>query len=395
MSDTPIYLDYAATTPLDPTVLAAMTPYLTAIFGNASSQHGFGASAARAVDAARDTVAEFFGCRAQEVIFTSGATESNNLALRGSVAAARRRGATPHVITSAIEHPSVLETVVDLEKTSQATVTIVPVDQQGIISVDEVVNAIRPETVLVSIMYANNEIGTIQPIREIGKRLEKINVERTVNNFPAVVFHTDAVQAIHYLPADVKHLHVDLLSFSAHKIHGPKGVGGLIVRRQTPLIGIQTGGEHEYGLRAGSLNVAGIVGCGAAVSLITGRQAEYAAAVSSQRGHLWQLFVERLPDLELNGHPTDRLPNNLNIFVPGVESESLCLALDRAGVAVSVGSACAAGAVEPSHVIAALGDTSRSRYSFRITLSRLTTTDEITRATDIITTAIERLRQLS
>ncbi len=384
-----IYLDYAATTPVDERVVLAMQPYWSNAFGNASSFHGFGQAAAQAVDGARDAVAKILNCRAQEVIFTSGATESNNLLLRGLVA----KHDQAHIITSTIEHPSILATCAELEKFGRASVTYVPVNDQGLINVEEVIAAIKPQTVVISIMLANNEIGAIQPIREIGKALEKINQQRLIQKLPAIIFHTDAVQGFNYLNVDVKHLHVQALSFSAHKIYGPKGVGVLYVNRQLSLLPAQTGGGQEYGLRSGSLNVAGIVGLGRAVEILLTEKDDWTKKVLAQRQTLWQGLQKNISGLVLNGSAEQRLPNNLNISLAGLSGESLAVMLDLAGLAVSVGSACATGSVEPSHVLTALGyDQDRIRGSLRLTLGRPTTNQEIDQTIKIFEKIVTKAR---
>jgi len=387
-----IYLDYAATTPVDDRVAKAMSAFYSETFGNASSVHSFGREAAKVVDAAREKVAKFLNAQFGEIIVTSGATEANNLAILGLLKKfkERRPGIRYHLITSAIEHSSVLETFEYIKKEDLADVTILPVNASGIISVESVSSAIRPTTVLISIMYANNDIGTIQPIREIGKLVKKVNEERekavmisksdkakTVSDFgpfEKLYFHADAVQAGNYLNMNVLQLHVDMLTISAHKLYGPKGVGALYLRSGTPLENILFGGDQELSLRPGTTNVAGIVGLAEACSILTDKFKE-AEAVRLQdlRFKILDKLKTVIPNLKINGDLENRLPNNLNVTIPDCSGETILYLLDQEGIAVSTGSACASGGVEPSHVLLAIGkNKEEAKSSIRITMGRQT-----------------------
>ncbi len=405
-----IYLDYAATTPVDSQVLEAMLPYFKEEFGNASSIHQEGRRAQAAVDKARTVLANFLGCQPKEIIFTSGATESNNLAIKGVVAAAKIK--KPHLVTTAFEHPAVLETCRVLERVGLAEVSYLRPSSEGLIEVEQVERAIRKNTVLVSIMYANNEIGTILPIREIGKLLQRVNKTRQQK----IYFHTDAVQAVQFLNCDVRYLKVDLLSLSAHKIYGPKGIGALYVKAGTPIVRQQDGGEQEGRKRAGTLNVAGIVGLGKAVELIrkihqqvarVQRQeisstkpspivdCDYCDRIATLRDLLWARLRE-IGGVELNGSLQNRLPNNLNVSFAGVEGEGLLISLDLEGVAVSTGSACSSRSLLPSHVLLAIGKSeSQAHSSLRITLGKFTSREEIEEAAELIKKHVARLRKIA
>jgi cysteine desulfurase len=366
-----VYLDHAATTPVDARVLAAMLPYYTEQAGNASSMHGFGQEARNAVEQARREVAGLIGARPGEIVFTSGATEADNLAVLGVALATENRGR--HILTSAIEHHAVLEACRFLERRGYA-VTYVPADGRGIVDPDEVRRALRPDTVLISIMGANNEIGTLQPITEIG-RLAR---ERSV------LFHTDATQMVGALPLRVDDVPVDLLSMSAHKRYGPKGVGALYVRVGTPLAAVQLGGSQERGRRGGTENVPGIVGFGAALRV--------AGEVMEQERLRLEVLRDRiihealaLPGASLNGDPVRRLPNNVNLSFEGTDSQSLVIGLDLRGVATSSGSACTSGSIEPSHVLQALGlPSGRASAAVRLTLGRGTSEADVAYALDAL-----------
>jgi cysteine desulfurase len=388
-TDDTIYLDAAATTPLHPDVLAAMMPFLAGQFGNPSSIYQLGQETKAAIEHARNQVARVIGARATEVIFTSGATESDNTALAGVLWAARLRhpdGPAPHLITSAIEHHAVLHAAEFLERQG-FSLTVVPVDRDGFVSPDSVERAIRPETALVSIMYANNEIGSIQPLVEIGR----------IARSHRVPFHTDAVQAAGALDLDVEALHVDLLSLSAHKFGGPKGVGALYVRSGVAIEWMQLGGGQEGGRRGGTENVAGIVGFGAAIERATRTRVEHVETVSKIRDYLWSQLRDALPEVQLNG-PADfsrRLPNNLNISIPGVQGETILLALDMVGIAASAGSACTTGNSEPSHVLLAMGlDEELARSSLRFSVSPDTTPDDIDEVVESLVDIVERTRSM-
>lgn len=375
-----IYLDNHATTPLDPRVLDAMLPYLKAKFGNASSRsHRFGWEADEAVERARGQVAALLGADPREIVFTSGATEANNLALKGC-----GKGSGDHYVVSPIEHPSVLDTARWLE-TQGAAVTVLPVDDRGRVDPAAVADAITDRTVLCSVMTANNEIGTVQPIREIGRVCE----ER------GVLFHTDATQGVGKIPFDVRADHVHLASLTAHKMHGPKGCGALYVRRRDPRVELapqQQGGGQERGRRAGTLNVPGIVGLGAACEECRLHREEEADRVARLRDRLQAALEAAFPDLVLNGDPDGRLPGNLHVSFPGVDSQTLMLAVQD--IAVSAGSACASGTMEPSHVMKAIGaGADRANSSVRFGLGRFTTEDEIDRAAEGFIAAIAKLRK--
>ena len=385
-----IYLDHAATTPTDPDVLAAMLPYFAERFGNPSSVYALGQEARAALDQARSTVARVLGCRPAEILFTSGATESDNLALAG-VAWARRladsTGPWPHLVTTAVEHSAVLSTARWLERLGFA-ITYVPCDSEGVVSCDDVLRAVRPETCLVSVHYANNEVGAIQPIAEIGAALRRRGVP----------FHTDAVQAAGFLPLAVDRLQVDLLTLAAHKFYGPKGVGVLYVRAGTSVAYQQHGGEQEGGRRGGTENVPLVAGLAAALELADRRREAYAAHCAALRDRLLAGLWTVVPDLQLNGpsDPSRRLPNNLNVSVPGVQGETVLLALDMQGIAASAGSACTAGKAEPSHVLVAMDlPDARCRASIRFTVGRANTVDQIDDTVEALADIVERARRLS
>jgi cysteine desulfurase len=396
-----IYLDYAATTPVDEAVFEAMKPYFCEKYGNASSAHFFGREARRAVEDSRQQVANFLGCEPKEIIFTSCATESNNLALKGVVKAVNRKQLTAnkkvHIITSSIEHHCVLHTCESLEKDGLAEITYLPVNQEGIVEVESVEKAIKDNTILVSVMYANNEIGAIQPIQEIGKVIKKINESKVQNLISKIYFHVDAVQAINYLDCSVEKLGVDLLSLSAHKFYGPKGVGALYIKKGTPIARIQDGGEQEFKLRAGTLNVPGIVGLGHAISQLTDNsKQETAEKILKLKNKLVDEVLKSVPNAKLNGAREKRLPNNANFSFPGAEGEAILLALDMEGVAVSTGSACASENLNPSHVLIALGlGPEDSHSSIRMTLGKYTTKSDVDYVLEILPRVVERLRKIS
>ena len=372
-----MYLDYAATTPVDPRVLAAMLPYFTDRPGNASSMHAFGQEARAAVDRARVEVASLLGARPGEIIFTSGATEADNLAVIGVAFA---RGG--HVVTSTIEHHAIHEACHFLQERGHE-ITMVPVGAAGIVDPDDVRRALRPDTSLISIMAANNEIGTLQPVAEIGA----IARERGVS------FHTDATQWAGALPARVDDLQVDLLSLSGHKRYGPKGVGALYVRTGTPLVPLQRGGGHERGRRGGTENVPGIVGLGEALRIAGREMDDETERVTALRDRLIAGALA-IPGVALNGDPGRRLANNVNVSVDGTDSQSLVIALDLRGVAVSAGSACSSGTLEASHVLTALGvPPARAASAVRLTLGRPTTAVEVDIALDVLRAVVPQLRR--
>jgi cysteine desulfurase len=381
-----IYLDHAATTAVDPRVVEAMLPYWTQHYGNASSIYGLGRDAQHAMDRARQTVAEILNCAPKEIIFTSCGTESDNLALRGVAFERRNRAKKNHIITSPIEHHAIGHTVEQLEKRFGFEVSYVPVDQYGLVDAADVERAIRPDTAIISIMFANNEVGTIQPIAQIGE----------IARAHRIPFHTDAVQAGGALELDVKAQNVDLLSLSAHKFYGPKGVGVLYARRGVPLIPTQTGGGHERNRRAGTENVAYIVGLATALELATQELEASNARITELRDKLIAGVLERIPDSQLSGHPTKRLPNNASFLFKYIEGESILLNLDMMGVAASSGSACTSGSLEPSHVLRAMGFPHEIAHgSLRLSLGKENTLDEIEYVLEILPGIVDKLRQMS
>jgi len=375
-----VYLDHAATTPVEPRVLEAMLPFFTAVPGNASSLHAFGQDARAAVDQARVRVAAVIGARPGEIVFTSGATEADNLAVIGVALAQEARGR--HLVTSGIEHHAVLEACRFLEGRGW-TVTYVPVDGGGLIDPDDVRQALRADTALVSIMAANNEVGTLQPIAEIGR----LTRER------GIPFHSDATQMAGALPMSVGELGVDLLSLSGHKRYGPKGVGALYVRAGTPLARVQHGGDHERGRRGGTENVPGIVGLGAAFGIAADEMAEEVVRVSALRDRLIEGALA-IPGARLNGAREPRLPNNVNVSFEGTDGQSLVIGLDLQGVAGSSGSACSAGSLDPSHVLLALGlPPELAAGAVRLTLGRHTTEADIDYAIGALRRVVASVRQ--
>ena len=401
-----IYLDHSATTPLDPQVLKKMQPYLTDIFGNASSMHSFGQEAMKGVDWAREQLAQLFGCKFKEVVFTSGASESNNLVLRGLVMAFRNKEQKKyHIITSKIEHPAILETCQALEKEGLAEVSCVGVNKLGLVSVDDIKKAIKDNTILVSIMYVNNEVGTIQPIREIGKLIEKVNKKRILKSesrnlkdwFNKIYFHTDAVQAVNYCNMNAPYLHADLITISGHKIYGPKGIGALYIKEGAPLQSITFGGHQEYNIRPGTYNVPGIVGLGAAVELINnGQFTKHNEKIGELRDKLIAGLKKKISQIQINGDLANRVPSNANISFFNAEGESMLLMLDMEGIAVSTGSACASGSLAPSHVLSAMGILPEVCHaSLRFTLGKENTEKEIDRVIEILPQIVERLRKMS
>lgn len=380
-----IYLDHNATTPVDPRVLEAMLPYFTEVYGNAASiDHEAGHMAMRAVEAAREQCARIIGAAdPKEIVFTSGATESDNIALFG--VAERYADKGDHIITCVTEHKAVLDCCKRLEQMGKR-VTYLPVDQYGLVDLDELRKAITPRTILVSIMFANNEIGTIAPIKEIGAIAREYGV----------LFHTDAAQAVGHVPVDVEDMHIDLLSFSAHKTYGPKGIGGLYVRRRNPRVRVAPviyGGGHELGLRSGTLNVPGIVGMGKAFEIAGQQMKADAEKYREWTRTMYEQLCEQLGDVALNGHPTQRLPHNLNVSIKGIESKSLVVQLKN--IAISTSSACTSATVEPSHVIKALGfGEDRAHSAIRIGVGRKNDTDQIRSAIEAIVVGAKKIRQL-
>lgn len=378
-----VYLDNNATTSLAPEVLEAMLPFYREEFGNPSSIHAFGRGVRVAIDEAREAVAHLLGAEPGEIVFTSGGTEADNFAIKGIAYACQESGR--HIITSTIEHPAVLNTCQYLEERG-FRVTYLPVDGQGLVDPEDLRKAIDRETILITIMHANNETGALQPIRAIGE----IAQER------GICFHTDAVQSVGKFPFQVKELGVDLLSLSAHKIHGPKGVGALYLKKGTRLHPLLHGGHHEHGWRAGTENAAGIAGLGMACRLAAQGLSEEAQRLTALRNRLEQGIQERIPQVRLNGHPTQRLPNTLNCSFWGVEGESLLISLDLEGIAVSTGSACASGSIQASHVLLAMGIPEEvCRSSLRISLGRYNTQEEIDGTLEALTRIVDRLRKIS
>jgi len=378
-----IYLDYAATTPTDPQVVEAMLPCFTEVYGNPSSPHAFGQQAKHLVEDARQTIAAFIGAAPEEIIFTSGGTESNNAVLQGVVSARRDQG--NHIITSKIEHHSILEPCRFLEKQG-VEVTYIPVDKDGLIDPADVERAMTDKTVLISVMHANNEIGTIQPIAEIGRMARA----------KGVYFHTDAVQTFGHLPVDVNALNVDLLSASGHKLYGPKGVGILYVRKGVRMLPLLRGGGQEKRRRASTHNVPGIVGLGKAVELAKAEVETERTRLTTLRDKLIKGILENIPYSYLNGHPVRRLPNNVNVSIAYVEGESMLLRLDMEGLACSTGSACSSDSLEPSHVLAAIGLPHELMHgSLRFTMGRPTSEEDIDHVVQVLPAAVAKLRSMS
>ncbi len=378
-----VYLDFNATTPVEPEVLDAMLPYFSAEFANAASIHTPGQRARAAVETAREQVAALIGARPQEIVFTSGGTESDNHAIFGIVEAAS--GREKHVVTSAIEHEAVLNACQELEKHG-TRVTYLATDPDGQIDLAELRRAVRPETVLITIMHANNELGTVQPLEEVGRIAKEADV----------YFHTDAVQSAGKIPMDVNTLQVDLLSISGHKLYAPKGIGALYVRGGTRLRQLLYGGHHQRGFRPGTENVAGIVGLGKAAEIARNSLAEDAQCLSALRDKLQQGLLQRVPQSRVNGGAAPRTPNTTNLVFPGVEGEALLIAVDLKGLACSTGAACSSGAVEPSHVLTAIGlPPEESRASLRFSLGRHTTEADVDFALRVVPAAVAQLRELS
>jgi len=382
----PIYMDNHATTPVDKRVVDAMLPFFLEKFGNAASRnHSFGWEAEEAVDKARNQIAELINAKAKEIVFTSGATESDNLAIKGVVEFYKDKG--NHVISCITEHKAVLDSCRALERGGKATVTYLPVDKYGMVDPDDVRKAITDKTVLITIMYANNEIGTIHPITEIGKIAKE----------KGIVFHCDAVQAVGKIPVDVERDGIDLLSLSGHKIYGPKGVGGIYVRSKGPRVRLTAqmdGGGHERGMRSGTLNVTAIVGLGKACEIAKAEMIDEGLRLAELRNKLQAGLFERLDEIYLNGHPTQRLPGNLNVSFAYVEGESLLMGIND--IAVSSGSACTSATLEPSYVIRALGtDEELAHSSIRFGLGRFNTEEEVNFVTDRVSKEVKRLREMS
>lgn len=379
-----IYLDHAATTPVSAEVLSAMLPYFCNRYGNPSSNYGPGREAKQAVEHARAQVAAALGCTPQEIFFTSCGSESDNWVIKSTAHRLADEGKR-HLITTAIEHHAVLHGMAALEKEGFA-VTYLPVDRTGLVTAQQVQNALRPDTALVTIMYANNEIGTIQPIAEIG----------SVCQNAGVLFHTDAVQAVGAVPIDVYAQNIDALSLSAHKFNGPKGVGALYLKKGTPLPSFIDGGAQENGRRAGTENVAGIVGLGTALELATAQLAEKAKKLTALRDNVIHTLTTALPNVALNGHPTLRLPNNVNLSFEGIEGEGILMLLDMRGICVSTGSACASGSLDPSHVLLATGLPHEIAHgSLRLSFGAENTMQDAQAACEALQDIVPRLRAMS
>lgn len=378
-----IYLDNAATTPVDKKVLEAMLPYYSDIFGNPSSLYSYGQEAKKAIEEAREKVAKALGADFDEIYFTSGGSESDNWALKGVAYALKEKG--NHIITTEIEHHAVLHTCRYLEKEG-FKVTYLPVDEYGLVKPEDLKKAITDKTILVSIMFANNEIGTIEPIEELVKIAHEKNV----------YFHTDAVQAVGNVPIDVKKLDVDLLSLSAHKIYGPKGVGALYIKKGVKIHSLIQGGTQERNRRAGTENVPGIVGLGEAIELITKNLDSHINKLKFLRDKLINGILEKIPYARLNGHPTKRLPGNVNVSFEFIDGESLILNLDMAGICASSGSACTSGSLEPSHVLLAIGlPRELARGSLRLTIGKDNTEEDIDKVLEVLPQIVKRLRSIS
>jgi cysteine desulfurase len=378
-----VYLDHSASTPVDAKVVEAMLPYFTESYGNASGLHRQARASARALDQARRDVAEVLGCKPKEIVFTSCGTESDNLAIRGVAWTGKLAGKGKHLITSPIEHHAVSQTINQLCDRFGFEQTVVPVDRYGLVDPGDVARAIRPDTLLISIMYANNEVGTIEPLAEVGA----IARER------GIPFHTDAVQAGGYLDLDVGRLNVDLLSLSGHKFYAPKGVGMLYVRQGTRLQPEQTGGGHEGNRRAGTENIPYIVGLATALRLAQQERASEAARLSALRDRLVTAIYAGIPDAQLTGHPERRLPGHASFVIPGVEADGLLMHLDMAGVCAASGSACTTGMPEPSHVLMAMGvEHTLALGALRLTLGRSTTQADVDYVVEILPGIVEKLR---
>ena len=383
MMERMIYLDNAATTRVYPEVVEAMTPYFTEYYGNPSAFYSFSNSAGKAVAEARENVAKLIGAKPEEIYFTGGGSESDNWALKATAEAYAKKG--KHIITTTIEHHAILHTCQWLEKNG-FEVTYVNVDQDGVVKLDELEAAIRPDTILISIMAANNEIGTIQPLKEIGAIARK----------HGVLFHTDAVQAFAHIPINVDEMNIDMLSASGHKIHGPKGIGVMYIRKGVKILSFVHGGAQERRRRAGTHNVPGIVGMGKAVEIAATRMEERAAIISQMRDYLIEQVLEKVPYARLNGHKTNRLPNNANFCFRFIEGEGMLILLDQAGICGSSGSACTSGSLDPSHVLLAIGLPHEIAHgSLRLTLSEDTTKEDIDYTVDKLAEIIARLRSMS
>lgn len=381
-----VYLDHSATTPTDPRVVDAMLPYMTSIYGNSASAHAFGRQAEDAVETARETIARILNCNPHEIIFTSGASESNNLALRGAAWAKRQSGQGNHLVTTPIEHSAVINTIEQLTDVMGFEHSYLSVDAQGVIAPSDFDALYRPSTTVVSAMLVNNEVGTIQPISELSGRVKSRNV----------LMHTDAVQAAGQLPLDVRQLNVDMLSLSAHKFYGPKGVGLLYIRKGVELIPSQTGGSHEEGRRAGTLNTPGIVGMAKALELAYQERDTRVQHFIALRDQLIDGVLNRVPDAILTGHPTNRLPSHASFLFDGLDGNQLVTHLDLRGIAASSASACKTGNPEPSSVLLVMGLSPKEALgSLRLTVGLQTTAEDIAYTVDVLVDVVARLRKLN
>ncbi len=393
MPKKPIYLDYASTTPTDPRVVRTMLPYFNKYYGNASSIYRLGQKSKEALNDARATAAKILNCQPEEIIFTGSGTESINLAIKGIISAQGREG--QHLITSAIEHHAVLNACSRMNQWGN-DLSIIPVDKDGIIRLPDLAKAIKKNTVLVSIMAANNEVGSLQPIREIGIYLTKLNQKRLKAKLPYIYFHTDACQATGAIELNVKKLHVDLLTVNGSKIYGPKGTGLLYIKKGTTITPLIDGGGQEKNLRSGTENVPGIVGLAKALEISEKARRQESRRLSQLRDWLIKEILGKIPKTRLNGHPSKRLPNNINVSILDLEGEALLLYLDELGISASTGSACTSDSLEPSHVIRALGAPYEAAHgSIRFTLGRQTTKKELKYLMSHLPKIVKRLRQTS
>lgn len=378
-----VYMDNAATTAMRKEVLDAMLPYMTTMYGNPSSIHSFGRDAKLATDKARAQIASVLNCLPDEIIFTGGGSEADNMAIKGTASRLALKG--KHIITSAVEHHAVLHTCAQLEKQG-FEVTYLPVDGFGTVSPTDLEAAIRPDTILVTIMYANNEMGTIMPIKELAEVAHKHKV----------LFHTDAVQAVCHIPIDVKAEGIDMLSLSGHKFHGPKGIGALYIRRGVSVDPLISGGAQERNRRAGTENVPAIVGMGYAAEIAASTMIEDGVRLTKLRDRMISYILENIPYVKLNGHPTKRLPGNVNVSIEYIEGEAILLMLDINGIAASSGSACTSGSLDPSHVLLAMGLPHEIAHgSLRLSISDMTTDEEVDYVLDVLVKIVGRLREMS
>ena len=399
-----VYLDNAATTAVDPQVFQAMKPFFSKKYGNASEPHFWGQEARKAIDKARDQAASFLGCKSGEIVFTSCATESINLAHKGLLEALLQEFSNSksqfskklHVITSSVEHKAVLESCRHLEKSGMAEVSYLPVDKFGMVKVADVEKAITPETILVSMMYVNNEVGTVEPIKEIGKLIKKINVSRITSRLSPIFFHTDATQAVQYLDCNVDKLGVDLLSLTGHKIYAPKGIGFLYQKKGTPLIRQQDGGGQKFRLRAGTENVPYIVALGQAIEKCSNVQNSKCSKKIEKLRDKLITNVLKIPGTKLTGHPTQRAPHIASFVIEGTEGEAILLHLSDKGIAASSGSACTSGLLQPSHVLTAMGIPAQwSHGSLRFSLGKDNTKQDIEYVAEILPVIIKKLRKMA